>query len=159
MVSENDLGSTNEGVRGEIAGSVQGSTACLLYLKGRVRTDAFIFVPWSQFNEVGARIREEPGLLDLLIETANTDNTATKVNERTVREWIDALEKQAHANFISIELARGEPGKVVGILTDRLSETDERNAVVTLQTLNDVNISEVLRNEIFSLVPPNDMAS
>ena len=151
MTSETDSIKSDEVAHVEREASVNMSAACLLYLiQNRVGSKETVFVNWSQHNERGEKISEEPGLLEEIINVANEGQEAD-VDEGRVRRWLDVLERNAGVSFISIELARGL-GKRAGILIDRL-EYRGGGAKRELVTLNEENIGPTLRNEILKATP------
>lgn len=140
----------------EKEGSVPMSVACLLYVAQSVGDTPFVL--WSNTDENG-QVSEELGLREKLIVLANEGRVADvgelgkpEVDENRIRKWMDALESTAGTSFVSIERAREEAGKRVGILVDRLGEsqwTVRRN----LATLNETNIRLILWEEIKHFVP------
>ena len=149
MTSETNSG--KEVVHAEREPSVDMSTACLLYLiQNRVGGEESIFVNWSQHNASGAKISDEPGLLEEIVNTANEGHN-TDVDEDRVRKWFDVVERNARTSFIRIEQARGL-GKRVGVLIDYLQDGGV-GAEKELVTLNEGNIGPTLRNEILKATP------
>ncbi len=149
MTSETN--SDKEVVHAEREPSVDMSAACLLYLiQNRVGVKESIFVNWSQSNASGAKISDEPGLLEEIINVAN-EGPNTDVDEDRVRAWFGVLKYNAGASFISIEQARGL-GKRVGVLIDYLQDRGV-GAERELATLNEENIGPTLRNEILKATP------
>ncbi len=137
--------------------SVPMSAACLLYVARTIDSDK-PFVLWSN-TDTNRQVSDAPGLLEKLILLANEGRKAdvdefekADVDENRIRKWMGALESTAGTSFVSIEHARGYPGKVAGIFADRLGENQwavRRN----LATLNETNISPILWEQIKWFVP------